>query len=220
MKKQTDNTDNKKNMDAQQPVQQPPRQQLMMVKRDIRQLPPIVLPEGYSVRSYKEGDGKAWENIILESFGKKYDFEEFMLKNKAFMPERVFFLCYGDEVVATASAWHRDEIGTITGSLHMVGILKSHAGHGLGYWISLAALYRMREEGRIRSVLRTDDFRLPAVKTYLRLGYEPILIDESQESRWRDVFAAIGRADLADTPLLSKAVFDPFAETEDGRYKL
>ncbi len=199
------------------PIVNPAPQQLMMVKRNIRELPPIVLPQGYSVRTYKEGDGPYWESIIGESFGRKFDFEEHMRKNKAYMPERIFFLCCGGEPVATASAWHRDEIGSITGSMHMVGILKAHAGRGLGYWVSLAALYRMRDEGRIRSVLRTDDFRLAAVKTYLKLGYEPILVDDSQDKRWRDVFSKIGRTDMRDARFLSRAEFNPYSETEDGK---
>jgi mycothiol synthase len=56
----------------------------------------------------------------------------------------------------------------------------------------------MRCEGRRRAELRTDDFRVAAIKTYLKLGFEPLLVAENQRRRWRDVLAAIGRGDLVE----------------------
>ncbi len=35
--------------------------------------------------------------------------------------------------------------------------------------------------------LRTEYFRLPAIKTYLRLGYLPVLYCEEVEEMWREV---------------------------------
>ena len=52
----------------------------------------------------------------------------------------------------------------------------------------------MVREGRQRAFLSTDDFRLPAIRTYLKLGFEPYLVHENQRERWRKVLAAIGRA--------------------------
>ena len=56
----------------------------------------------------------------------------------------------------------------------------------------------MAAEGRTWAVLQTDDFRIPAVKTYLKLGFEPLIVHENQPKRWKDVFSAIGRPELID----------------------
>jgi len=77
-----------------------------------------------------------------------------------------------------------------------VGVLPGHQGKHLGAKVSLAALRRFVEEGRIDAVLQTDDFRLPAIRTYLRLGFEPLPIHENQRQRWRAVFDEILRPDL------------------------
>ena len=40
--------------------------------------------------------------------------------------------------------------------------------------------------------LWTDDWRLPAIKTYLNLGFEPDIEHESHPERWRAVFEKLG----------------------------
>jgi mycothiol synthase len=45
----------------------------------------------------------------------------------------------------------------------------------------------MLRAGYRRIYLLTDDFRLPAIKTYLRLGFVPFLFEEGMEQRWREV---------------------------------
>jgi mycothiol synthase len=63
-------------------------------------------------------------------------------------------------------------------------------GKGLGLQVSLAALHHMANSGKEASILETDDFRIPAIKTYLRLGYKPLLIHENQAERWKDLITA------------------------------
>jgi mycothiol synthase len=37
-------------------------------------------------------------------------------------------------------------------------------------------------------MLDTDDFRIPAVKTYLNLGFIPVYVEEGQPKRWQGLF--------------------------------
>lgn len=41
-------------------------------------------------------------------------------------------------------------------------------------------------------MLKTDDFRLPAVRTYLRIGFVPEYRSEEERSAWSGVFKTIG----------------------------
>ena len=176
--------------------------QLRMYRPHFDDLPPVELPDGYSVRTFLPGDEANWERIIGISFGREpgqIGFAASMLKSGCFLPERVFFVCCGDEAVATAAAYLLPPtILPDCGTLHYVGALPGHTGRHLGGTVSLAALHRMRHEGRACGTLQTDDFRLPAVKTYLRLGFHPVLADENQRQRWRDVFAALGMPELSE----------------------
>ena len=47
-----------------------------------------------------------------------------------------------------------------------------------------------------RIMLTTDDFRIPAVKVYLSLGFIPVLHDDTMPGRWKAVAAQINRAIL------------------------
>ncbi len=92
----------------------------------------------------------------------------------------------------------------------MVGARTHHMGKRLGYWVTLATLYHFVEEELTDAVLQTDDFRLPAIKTYLNLGFEPLLVHENQPDRWREVFRtlAMGERTARFDSILSGAVHD------------
>lgn len=170
------------------------------------------LPEGYVVRTYQAGDSVHWERIIGESFGwadRLGKFAYYMENDPEFRPERVFFVCQGDEAVATASAWFRPAFGGHTGYLHYLGVLPSAQGKRLGREVSLACLHHMVSEGRYSAMLDTDDFRIAAIKTYLAMGFEPLLRHENHRKRWQVLLEQMNRPPT----ILEGPIFDPAAET-------
>jgi mycothiol synthase len=62
-----------------------------------------------------------------------------------------------------------------------------HSGRGLGRLVTAAALQRLLDTARMCIYLRTDDFRLAAVKTYLTLGFVPHLYMPDMHRRWAAV---------------------------------
>ena len=167
--------------------------QLAMSMNSLDVLPRLVLPEGYDLKSFAEGDAAAWEEIIHDSFGVEFSFAQSMATSQHFRPERVKFIRFDGTPIATASAWSTDDC---IGYLHMVGVHSKHLGHGLGGQVSLAALYQMASEGRTRVLLNTDDFRIPAIKTYLKLGFVPLLVHHNHIQRWTSILTKIGRLDI------------------------
>ncbi|MFC4807956.1 GNAT family N-acetyltransferase [Paenibacillus sp. GCM10023250] len=166
-------------------MEQQQQTQLLMIREDLGMLPDLVLPQGYVEHRLRPGDDSGWERIITASFGGEHRFDKGMAADDPYKPERVRFISLENgEPVATASAWYRPQWKADTGYLHMVGLLPAHAGKKLGYAASLAALHQMAREGRTRAVLHTDDFRIPAIKTYLNLGFIPELADDSHLDRW------------------------------------
>lgn len=199
----------------------PTKPQLAMVRVDLDDLPAVELPDGYSIRSYRPGDAAAWCEIITESFGGKRElshFEGTMRADFPFRPERILFVTHGDELVATASAWCKPDWDVEAGYIHMVGCRPSHAGKGLGYAVSLAVLHRHVEDGRKRACLHTDDFRVPALKTYLRLGFVPRLVHENQRERWRAALENLGRNDLLGQfkAILDAPLYEPPQRFDDA----
>ncbi|MFP4380503.1 MAG: GNAT family N-acetyltransferase [Candidatus Sumerlaeia bacterium] len=176
-------------------------------------MPDLEIPDDFHLCHYEEDKGyeDAWKHIIAESFQEpheKYDFKKIMKGDKSYRPDRVWFIVKDDEPVATASAFCWPRVMEDAGMVHYVGVLPTIQGKRLGYWISLAAMYQMTRDGFERAWLSTDDFRLPAIKTYLNLGFEPLLVHENQVQRWKNVFNAMGRPDFTEKfkPIFEKGV--------------
>lgn len=169
----------------------------LIMYADLGNLPEMNLPQGITVRAYKDGEEEIWTNIIDTAFETPYNFNEYMKKDAAFKPERILLACVDDIPVATASAWYRERYGKDMGYLHMVGALPEYKGRKLGYIICLAAMIKMKEDGFKRAVLQTDDFRLPAIKTYVDLGFEIDLDTHiSMPDRWEKIMAELNRPAL------------------------
>ncbi|MGX4585335.1 GNAT family N-acetyltransferase [Paenibacillus chitinolyticus] len=161
---------------------------LVMKKDSLDDLPPLVIPEGYSLRSFHPVDVTEWEYIIRISFAREIAFGDKVGFEAPFQPEKILFLCHQGLAIATAVAWEKEEYGPDCGYLHMVGALPGHSGKGLGYTIALAALHRMRDEGKLAAMLETDDFRLAAIRIYRKLGFQPVFMEKDHPTRWDHVF--------------------------------
>jgi mycothiol synthase len=107
-------------------------------------------------------------------------------------PDGIFFLAAGDHYVATATDKRLPQ--SEVGYLHMVAVAPRYRGRGFGRCISLAALNHMRDRACLKAVLDTDDFRLPAIATYLALSFVPDMLEADYVERWRAIFAELGAA--------------------------
>lgn len=190
--------------------------QLEMVRPDLLQLPEIQLPPGYSLRHYQPGDEEAWAGIMSEAFTPYWGVERFrrlLLPHFGFRPERVIFVCSDGKPIGAASAFRWPGVSRGRGYIHMVGVKKDHCGHGLGYWITVACLKRFKKEGLKSAMLQTEDYRIPAIKHYLELGFKPVLVNEDHREKWVGVLSQIGREELieelgiAELPVRSKLAF-------------
>lgn len=94
-------------------------------------------------------------------------------------------------VVATATVGYLPERFGDVGYVHWVGCDPQYAGQGLGRAVTAAVLAEFADLGLVGAVLETDDHRLPAVVTYTRLGFRPVLVDRDHAPRWAAVRAAI-----------------------------
>jgi mycothiol synthase len=108
--------------------------------------------------------------------------------------KKTFLISYAGTPVAAASALVPEKAPE-TGMLHWVAADPAHRGKRLGYLVSLAVLHEFVRHGCRDAALLTDDPRLPAIKTYLNLGFVPEHTDETHASRWETVY--IRMAELA-----------------------
>ena len=178
------------------------KKQLRMIRPELTTLPPLRIPRSYGLRTYQVGDDQHWAEIINDSFGGQRTTEDArreIMNQDIFDPEGLFFVTYHGQPIGTACAWRwHDPYEKEIGQLHMVGVHSDHSGAKLGMCVSLAVLHYLREHEYTCAILGTDDFRLPAIKTYLNLGFLPICIDGDQPERWRSIGPKLGLPPLED----------------------
>lgn len=168
----------------------PDQKQLRMQRSLSAPLPALPpLPPGFEVITAQTPQGPlAWEQIITDSFGYPSSFDQ-ILNDPTCAPGRVFVLMADGVPAATASVQYPNKQGL--GVVHMVGVHSRFLGHGYGRFMVLWALYDMQKSGLTAAALTTDDFRLPAIRTYQKLGFDPVMEDDTMPARWDAVYAKL-----------------------------
>jgi mycothiol synthase len=154
---------------------------------------PCPLPARYALREATEADGPALAGVLTRAFAEPWSVErvnEVLLAH----PEvpTTFLIEHAGVPMATASFQLKPEEFPASGWVHYVGAEPAHAGRGLGAAVVVAVLRAARDAGKQDAMLTTDDPRLPAIRTYLKLGFEPDLWHPSHPERWQAIYAALG----------------------------
>lgn len=164
---------------------------LFMRRPALDDLPEIrPLPDGYVLRLYQPADCTSLAALLSRAFEDTRD-EEWVRSQLTEAPDvdTVYVVARGGEIVATASSRLMTEEYPGSGYLHWVGADPNQQGRGLGTAVSLAVLHHFRELGLCDAVLETQTHRLPAIRTYLRLGFVPEYRygDPDEQRRWAAV---------------------------------
>lgn len=83
---------------------------------------------------------------------------------------------------------------TLSNGLREVGYIAvrpENRGKRLGYELIIHILTEIKKRGIEQAYLRTDSFRVPAIKTYLKCGFYPYIKNENEKKRWQGVMKAI-----------------------------
>jgi mycothiol synthase len=172
-----------------------PKRQLHMLwpERHLNSPPTPVLPPAYTLRTFQSEDEDAYLNLMAEVGFDTFDHDSLKHWLMRVLPDGFFIIVHHpmNEIVATAMASHNpDPIHPFGGELGWVAARVEHRGHGLGSVVCAAATARFIKAGYRRIYLRTDDWRFPALKTYLNLGYTPFIYGpepQRMQARWKAI---------------------------------
>jgi mycothiol synthase len=173
-----------------------PVQQLRMVwpAQRLSAPPPLRLHPDYDLRTYRSGDETAWFAVMESAGFPGWDRERLAPLIATVLPDGWFLAVHraSDEVVATAMAVHRPTVyHPFGGELSWVAAHPDHKGKGLGWTVCAAVTGRLLRGGYRNIYLLTDDPRLPALATYLKLGYQPFLCAPDMAGRWEKICAQL-----------------------------
>ena len=96
-----------------------------------------------------------------------------------------FFLLVSGEPAATFTVIADPD--TKEGYLHMVGSKPAFRGRGLGTLMNRLSVAELKRLGMRSAYLDTDDFRIPAIRGYLRAGFVPEENTPELHARWEAI---------------------------------
>ncbi len=174
------------------------REQLQMLWPQSRlgSPPEVTVPEGYGLRTFVAEDAPRYLELMAAAGFEGWDAEVLATRLSRVLPGGFFLAVHGEtgESAATAMVTHNpSDMHPFGGELGWVAAHPAHRGRGLGTTVCAAVTRRFLEMGYRRIYLKTDDWRLPAIKVYLRLGYEPFLFARDSAERWREVCKKLSR---------------------------
>lgn len=168
---------------------------IVMVRDNLDNIPQYELPDGYSIRKFKAGDGPVWAAIgtaagnfqSLEIAQQRFDKE--FLEPVEDMEDRCFFIIdsASDRAIGTAMAWYDPSFnGEPYGRVHWVSIIPEFQGKGLAKPLMTVVLNRLAES-HDKATLGTQTFRRAAVKLYLDLGFRPFFKNPTCPEAWKEL---------------------------------
>ena len=141
-------------------------------------IPPVELPVGFSFRPFSESpDRDAWVEVVDGILGEwdRKTADVFFFGDKYFDPALCMLLIHENRTIGTASGRIRKIKGQVVGEIHMVSVLPTYRGLGLGNMITVVVLRMLRDQLPGKDIiLKTDNWRHAAVKTYTKLGFKVI----------------------------------------------
>ena len=156
------------------------------------------LPQNITLGTFHALDGalSAWQDIVryldkegnMDTGGNYY--KETMLDYPNYSEELCFFVLVDEKPAATITVICNKE--KREGYIHMVACKPEFRGMGIGKLLNDVALYALKNEDMETAYLTTDDWRIPAIKSYLKAGFTPDLTTEPDfKERWQKIYDII-----------------------------
>lgn len=151
--------------------------------------------DGFVIRGYS----KYFEDgciSVLNSAGSlgpwnKSRFKREILLSVADMPNDIFIVCDGD-TVAGITVFHKKSPVNGLNEIGYVAVRPGYRGKKLGYKLLMHILAEINQRNIACIYLRTDSFRIPAIKTYLKTGFYPYMKNKNECKRWERIMRKIG----------------------------
>ncbi len=174
-----------------QSEQKPKQLQMIWPENRLNSPPTFSVSQEYVLRTFQAGNEEGYLRLMHLAGFTYWTLEHVQNSLSSAIPGGIFFVVHRTTnlLVATTSAQHgsyyKGEIGWVAAD-------PGHHGKGLGYAVCAAALGRLIQAGYREIFLKTDDFRLPAIKIYFKMGFVPRLTGPEMIPRWQTVCHNLG----------------------------
>lgn len=153
------------------------------------------LPDGYLLRLFRDdGDLAALAATLSAAFDDPWDIARVRSAlTDAPDVKAIYVVAWQGLPIATASSRHVLDRFPESGYVHWVGTHPAHMRKGIATVLLGRLLQDFVGRGYRDAVLETDDFRIAAIKSYLKFGFIPVddVMGEDHRRRWSFVFQTI-----------------------------
>ena len=153
------------------------------------------LPEGVVIDTFANRPDALNEWLDIVQYGltngvENEAFYKLCMTDREFYDEKLNFILVVDGNAAATITIICDD-NKKQGYIHMVACKPEYRGRGLGTILNKIAMNTLIEQGMKTAYLTTDDWRIPAIKSYLRCGFKPDLSTDNFKERWDKIYAEI-----------------------------
>lgn len=170
-------------------------QLIMYWKNDGKKAVAYSLPEGVTVERFTERATALTDWLETVHHGITHEvrdeayYKECMLDHTGYNENLCFFIVKDGVAAATITVicdYEKKE-----GYIHMVACKEQFRGLGFGNLLNEIAVEALKNEGMESAYLTTDDWRIPAIKTYLKYGFTPDISTDNFKERWDKIYEII-----------------------------
>jgi len=172
-----------------------PQLQMIWPQRLLSKPPEILVPDGYYLRTYSPGDEPGWYKLMDLAGWPGWDAKMLEPWKARILPYSWLMILSRENRVIVSSAMglhEHTDLHAFGGQLGWVARDPAHSGLKLGMAVCAAVTARLIGMGYEDIHLGTEDFRLPALITYLRLGYVPFIYSPGMSARWERICVKLG----------------------------
>ena len=156
------------------------------------------IPDGLSIINLPnlENAVEEWLDIVQYGLSDKRETAEYYKSTMTDLPnyseDKCFFVLKNG--VPTSTITIVCDYEKKHGLIHMVACKPEFRGMGIGTLLSKLGLYYLKKEGMLTASLKTDDWRVPAIKGYLKIGFEPdVTTEPDYKERWEKIIAGFNK---------------------------
>lgn len=169
-------------------IQGEPQLELFMPK-PFQEIEIEKVPPGYILRTLNPGDEYLLMNLLNRA-DFSFDFKKLQQTLSICLPNGCFIIEHQEsgKFVATMMARHlASSEYPFGGRIDWLAVDPAHQGKGLGNICAKSATAHLIKLGYKNIWVTTDVERIAALKIFLSIGFEPVIINESRE-RWKIVY--------------------------------
>jgi mycothiol synthase len=144
----------------------------------------------YSIRGYSEDLDEQCMSVLNSvgnlGFWNRARFRQSIL-SKVDDPEQDIFLVCGAGLIVGMTVLHMPTEKHTLPEIGYVGVRPEYRGKKIGYRLLMHILAEAKKRQIPKLFLRTDSFRIAAIKTYINVGFTPYITGDNVRKRWQRV---------------------------------